>query len=186
MTSYLVPAGYGEAEYQEKKSLFIARIWRVEDEAGALAHINDMRREYADATHNVYAYLIRGGIMRFSDDGEPGGTSGMPTLNVFRTQGIEDVCCVVTRYFGGILLGSGGLVRAYSKAAAAALDAAGIARMESWRETVIKCAYPLYERIRRLADTWECADLSADFGAEVTVTLLCREDRCDAFAAAFE
>jgi len=185
MTGYLVPAGYGEAEYVDKKSRFIGRVWRIADEAEALAHIAEVRKRHADATHNVYAYIVKnGGIMRFSDDGEPGGTAGMPTLNVLRAQRIEDVCCVVTRYFGGILLGSGGLVRAYSKAAAAALEAAGTAEMQLWREVAVRCDYALFERVRRLAEQWECGEITADFAAEVTVRALCREDRCDGFAAA--
>jgi len=178
MTSYLVPAGFGEAEYIDKKSRFIARVWRVESESEALERIGEMRKKHADATHNVYAYVVREGkIMRFSDDGEPGGTSGMPTLNVFRSQNIEDVCCVVTRYFGGILLGSGGLVRAYSKAASMALEAAGVAEMQSWKQMEVTCSYPLYERMKRLLDTLECVEESSDFGAEIILTVLCRADK---------
>ena len=130
MTTYLVPAGFGEAEYIEKRSRFIGRVWPVADEAQALEHLREIREQHWDAKHNVYAYIIReGGIMRYSDDGEPGGTSGMPTLNVFRSEEIQNVCCVITRYFGGVLLGSGGLVRAYSNTAKMALDAAGIQKV---------------------------------------------------------
>lgn len=106
--------------------------------------------------------------MRWSDDGEPGGTSGQPTLNVFRSAGVCDVCCVVTRYFGGILLGSGGLVRAYSKAASMALEAAGRARMAEWSVVETVCGYAQYERVRRLL---------ADLGARRSGGLLRRRCR---------
>ena len=112
MSDYIIPAGYGEAEYVDKKSRFIGHVEHVESVSEAMAFIDGIRRENADATHNVWAYVLADGQMRWSDDGEPGGTSGQPTLNVFRSAGIVDVVCVVTRYFGGILLGSGGLVRA--------------------------------------------------------------------------
>ena len=156
MTSYLVPAGCGEAEYVEKRSRFIARVWPVESEAEAVAHIEAMRKQHYDARHNVYAYIVRdGGIMRYSDDGEPQGTSGQPTLNVFRSQEITNFCCVVTRYFGGILLGTGGLVRAYSTAAKEALENAGISRMALWKSIELGCSYSQFERIKRLLEEHE-------------------------------
>ena len=117
MSEYIIPAGYGEAEYVDKKSRFIGQVQYARTEAEAMAFVESVRKKYADATHNVWAYVLNSGAMRWSDDGEPGGTSGQPTLNVFRSAGVSDVCCVVTRYFGGILLGSGGLVRAYTAAA---------------------------------------------------------------------
>ena len=126
MTPYRTAAGYGEAEYEDKRSRFIGHIKPVTSENEAKAFIDEMRRTYADATHNVFAYVLReGNILRWSDDGEPGGTSGQPTLAVLQGAGLTDVCCVTTRYFGGTLLGSGGLVRAYSAAARAALRARG-------------------------------------------------------------
>ena len=112
MEEYFVPAGDGTAEFVEKRSRFIGRIWNTETEEEALACIRAMREQHWDARHNVYAYLIRGGAMRYSDDGEPQGTAGMPVLEVLRGAELYNVCCVVTRYFGGILLGAGGLVRA--------------------------------------------------------------------------
>ena len=170
MAGYFVPAGFGQAEYTDKKSRFIGRVWQVSDEAEALERIAQVRRQHADATHNVYAYLLHsGGVMRFSDDGEPGGTSGMPTLNVFRSEGISDVCCVITRYFGGILLGSGGLVRAYSNTAKLALDAAGIAELREWTCLSVRCAYRLYERVQRMIERLGAVAEQADFGADVTV-----------------
>ena len=123
MTTYLMPAGFGEAELVEKRSRFIGRVWPVETEAQALEHIEQMRKQHHDARHNCFAYCVRdGGLMRYSDDSEPQGTAGQPILNVFRGREITNFCCVVTRYFGGILLGTGGLVRAYSEAAKLALE----------------------------------------------------------------
>ena len=115
MGDYIIPAGYGEAEHVDKKSRFIGQVQHVESESEAMAFVESVRRRRDDATHNVWAYVLANGALRWSDDGEPGGTSGQPTLNVFRQAGVCDVCCVVTRYFGGVLLGSGGLVRAYSR-----------------------------------------------------------------------
>ena len=182
MESYLTAAGFGEAEYIDKKSRFIGRVWPVETEAEALAHLADMRKQHYDATHNVYAYILReGNIARFSDDGEPGGTSGMPTLNVFRSGDIYNVCCVVTRYFGGILLGSGGLVRAYSNTAKLALDAAGIARMAWWRAVHIDCGYPQYERVRRLLEDFGAVIEDSQFGAAVRISALIGEDKAEDF-----
>lgn len=183
MNTYLVPYGYGEAEFIEKRSRFIGRVWPAADEAEALGRLNEMRQKHWDATHNVYAYIIReNGIMRYSDDGEPSGTSGMPTLNVFRQEGIQNVCCVITRYFGGVLLGAGGLVRAYSSTAKLALDAAGISEMARWRALLISCTYPQYERIKRLMEEFLAVVQSADFGADVVIEALLREDRADEFA----
>ena len=112
MEEYLVPTGFGEDEFIEKKSRFIGRLWPAETEEEALAKIQEMKKQHYDATHNCWAYIIRDGAVRFSDDGEPGGTAGMPMLQVLQREGLFNVVCVVTRYFGGILLGAGGLVRA--------------------------------------------------------------------------
>jgi uncharacterized YigZ family protein len=183
MTTYLVPAAFGQAEYVEKRSRFISRVWPVEDEAQALAHIEEMRRQHYDARHNVYAYIIReNGIMRYSDDGEPSGTSGQPTLNVFRAEGIQNVCCVVTRYFGGVLLGTGGLVRAYSAAAKMALDAAGVMEMAQWRKALIVCAYGQFERVKRLLEDHGAVIEDTDFAADVSFEALLRADVADGFA----
>ena len=117
-----------EAEFEEKKSRFIGRAYPVESEDEARARIEEAKRRYWDATHNVFAYRIgwRPEVQRFSDDGEPGGTAGKPIMDVLTGRGLTNVLCVVTRYFGGILLGAGGLVRAYSKSAAEAVAKAGV------------------------------------------------------------
>lgn len=109
MKEYLVPTGDGEAQFIERRSRFIGHIFLTETEEEALARLKQMREQYWDATHNVYAYIIRDGATRFSDDGEPGGTAGMPVLQVLQREELYNVTCVVTRYFGGILLGAGGL-----------------------------------------------------------------------------
>ena len=184
MTTYLVPAGFGEAEFTEKHSRFIGRVWRTDSEQEALDRIREMREKHRDATHNVYAYIIRdNNITRYSDDGEPSGTSGMPTLNVFASDEIQNVCCVVTRYFGGTLLGAGGLVRAYSKAAKLALDAAGVSQMAQWRGFLISSDYGFYERAKRILE--ECAAVveNSDFGTDVAIEALVREDRSEEFKA---
>lgn len=172
MSDYIIPAGYGEAEYIDKKSRFIGQVQHAESVSEAMAFVESVRRKHADATHNVWAYVLADGQMRWSDDGEPGGTSGQPTLNVFRSANVCDVVCVVTRYFGGILLGSGGLVRAYSKAASMALEAAGRARMAEWQSVAVECSYAHYERLRRLLEGEGAQDMAGDFAEFVTVTCL--------------
>ena len=181
MADYIIPAGYGEAEYIDKKSRFIGQVQHVESVSEAMAFIESVRKKYADATHNVWAYVLADGQMRWSDDGEPGGTSGQPTLNVFRSANVCDVACVVTRYFGGTLLGSGGLVRAYSKAASMALEAAGRARMAEWRGVSVECTYAQYERIRRLLEAAGAADIEGGFGEFVTITALLPEGTAEPF-----
>ena len=184
MKTYLVPSDYGEVEFIEKRSRFIGRVWPVADEAEAISRIEQMRKKHYDATHNVYAYIIReNGIMRYSDDGEPSGTSGQPTLNVFRNEEIQNGCCVITRYFGGILLGAGGLVRAYSATAKLALDAAGITQMAQWKSLLLPCSYSQYERVRRLLDKYEAVIEATDFGADIVLEVLLRLDVSEKFSA---
>ena len=183
MSEYIIPAGYGEAEYIDKKSRFIGQVQHPESVSEAMAFVESVRRKHADATHNVWAYVLADGQMRWSDDGEPGGTSGQPTLNVFRSALVCDVACVVTRYFGGTLLGSGGLVRAYSKAASMALEAAGRARMAEWRSIAVECTYAQYERVRRLLEGMGAADMDGSFGEFVTVSALLPLDAAQAVSA---
>ena len=184
MTKYLVPSGFGEAEFTEKHSRFIGRVWRTDTEEEALERVRETREKHRDATHNVYAYIIRDtNTTRYSDDGEPSGTSGMPTLNVFASEEIKNVCCVVTRYFGGTLLGTGGLVRAYSKAAKLALDAAGVSQMAQWRSLVISSDYGFFERAKRVLEDYEAVISNTDFGTQVAIEALVREDRAYEFAA---
>ncbi|MDR0951389.1 MAG: YigZ family protein [Oscillospiraceae bacterium] len=182
--SWFVPAGFGQAEITEKKSRFIGRVWRVESADEAAARLREVRRAYPDATHHCSAYIIReNNITRCSDDGEPGGTAGMPILTVLTGSGAVDVLCVVTRYFGGTLLGSGGLVRAYSKTAKMALTAAGLEKIERMSELVISCGYSFYERARLLLEEAGAAVLNADFGESVTITARLRAADAEGLAA---
>ncbi len=165
----------GRAEYIEKKSRFIATVRPVQTEEAALALISDMRREFSDAGHNVYAYMIReNNIARYSDDGEPGGTAGMPVMEVLKQENLTDVAVVVTRYFGGTLLGAGGLVRAYSKTAKLGIDAGVIAVMTDCTLLQIQISYDLYGRLQYLLEQEGLPPESADFGQAVSVTVCVR------------
>lgn len=149
MEGYRVPFQDAESEFTEKRSQFISNLWRVESEAEARAKIEGIRKARYDARHHCWCYLIQeGGVVRYSDDGEPQGTAGQPMLNVFQREGVTNVCCVVTRYFGGILLGAGGLTRAYARGAKDALDAAGTAWVSLWTLWDLPCPYPLLERVK--------------------------------------
>lgn len=137
------------AEFVEKRSRFIATVKPVENEKDAVDFINSLRQKYWDATHNVYAYVIEeNNITRYSDDGEPGGTAGMPVLDVLTRNDITNAVVVVTRYFGGTLLGTGGLVHAYSHSAKIGVEASGIAEMVMCRQMTIKCDYTLLGKIQ--------------------------------------
>ncbi len=172
MEEYLVPTGYGEDEFIEKKSRFIGRVWPVETEEEALAHIAEMKKQHYDATHNCWAYVLKSGAMRFSDDGEPGGTAGNPMMQVLQKENLYNVCCVVTRYFGGILLGAGGLVRAYTKGAKIAVDAAGKSMKRVWSVLYVPCPYTFYERIKLEAEAFGAVIRDTQFGAEVELEIL--------------
>ena len=145
---FRVPFEAAESEFTEKRSRFISHLFPVESEEEAQAHIKEIKSKYHDARHNCWCYLIGQNIMRYSDDGEPQGTAGQPMLKVFEHENVTDVCCVVTRYFGGILLGTGGLTRAYTKGAKDALTVAGAATMGRWSSLMIPCTYPLFERVK--------------------------------------
>ena len=172
MDEYLVPSGYGEDEFTEKKSRFIGRVWPVETEEEALECIQAMKKQHYDATHNCWAYVIKDGPMRFSDDGEPGGTAGNPMMQVLQRENIYNVCCVVTRYFGGILLGAGGLVRAYTKGAKIAIDAAGKSMKRVWSVLYIPCPYTYYERMKLEVAALGGIIRDTQFGSEVELEIL--------------
>ena len=181
MDEYLVPTQFGEDEFYEKKSHFIGRVWPVETEEEALEKIQQMKKQHYDATHNCWAYIIKDGAVRFSDDGEPGGTAGMPMLQVLQREGLYNIVCVVTRYFGGILLGAGGLVRAYTKGAKIAVDAAGKSMKRVWTVLYVPCPYNFYERVKLLAGEREGIIRQTDFGAEVELELLFPEAQVSIF-----
>lgn len=144
---YTTLAGEGEAEFTEKRSVFIGHAAPVKNEEEAQAFVKKYRNQYMDARHNVWAYLMKGEIIaRYSDDGEPQGTAGVPVLDTIRKSGVTDAAVVVTRYFGGILLGAGGLVRAYSHTARLALEAARIITYEQYDVLELNCSYSDYQR----------------------------------------
>ena len=181
MEEYLVPTGFGEDEFTEKKSRFIGRIWLAESEEEALARIQEMKKQHYDATHNCWAYIIKDGAVRFSDDGEPGGTAGMPMLQVLQREGLYNVVCVVTRYFGGILLGAGGLVRAYTKGAKIAVDAAGKSMKRVWTVLYVPCPYTYYERVKLEVAAFGGIIRSTDFSSEVELEILLPEAQAQPF-----
>lgn len=175
MEEYLVPTGYGEASFVEKKSKFTGRIWPAEFEDEAVAKIQQMKKQYYDATHNCWAYILHDGTARFSDDGEPGGTAGMPILQVLQREELQNVVCVVTRYFGGILLGTGGLVRAYTNGAKIAINAAGKSVRRGWVAFYLPCPYAAYERVKLLTAASGGIIRKTEFTAEVEMEVLVPE-----------
>lgn len=183
MSEYFVPAGSGEAEFVEKRSSFLGHVRFAGTEDAAREFINEMKKKHYDARHNCWCYIIREGAVRYSDDGEPQGTAGLPMLEVFRREGVENVVCVVTRYFGGVLLGTGGLLRAYTKSAKDALDAAGIAAVRRWVKFEAACPYSLLERMKTECMALDGAVENIEYGADVRLTLLLPEAKAEAFCA---
>ena len=184
MDSYRIPTKSGASEYVDKRSRFLGLVQPAGSEDEARAVIAACKKQYHDARHNCWCYLIReGGIIRYSDDGEPQGTAGQPMLEVFRRAGVENVCCVVTRYFGGILLGTGGLLRAYTRSAKDALDAAGIAQVRQWAQTVVECPYPLLERVKLEIAAAQGILGEVSYGAQVRLPALLPVEHWPAYAA---
>lgn len=147
---YLTVSGEAAAEIEEKRSRFIATVKPVSSEQEAQDFISRLKTRYWDASHNVYAYYVCSDniLQKFSDDGEPSGTAGLPVLEAIKKTGVEDVAIVVTRYFGGILLGASGLVRAYGKSAALSIEAAGIVRRQLCIMTRVTTDYPLLGKLQ--------------------------------------
>ena len=184
MTEYYIPTRAAESEFVEKRSRFIGYIKPVETEAEARAFVEEIKKRHYDARHNCWCYLIReGGVVRYSDDGEPQGTAGQPMLGVFEKEGITNLVCVVTRYFGGILLGTGGLLRAYTKGAKDALDAAGVSVVRRWVRQLVPCTYSLYERLKQETERFGAVIEDTEYGADIVLTVLVPEEQSDAYAA---
>ena len=164
------------------KSRFIGYACPCETEEEALAFLNKIRQKHKDATHNCYAYVIgkNAGIMRYSDDGEPGGTAGLPMMEVLKAQNVVNCCVVVTRYFGGILLGAGGLLRAYTQGTVIALKAAQVVIMEPSQRYLCEVAYPLWDRVTHALKTMPVQLVSSEFTTAVGFTLLVREKDAEA------
>lgn len=182
---YKTISGSAEARFIEKKSEFIGYIRHTETEAEAIAFINEIRAMHRKATHNCYAYMLRdNNTARHSDDGEPGGTAGVPIYEVLRKEGLIDVTCVVTRYFGGIMLGAGGLVRAYTQGAKIAVEAAEILNMCTAARLCLKLDYSLYGKIGKTLTDFDVRTEKEDFGADVEITLCIRSEDEEKFTAA--
>ena len=183
MSEFYIPGGAGEAELTEKRSRFLGHVRPAETEEEARASVAEMKKTYHDARHNCWCYLLRDGVERYSDDGEPQGSAGLPMLEVFRREGVTNAVCVVTRYFGGVLLGTGGLLRAYTQSAKDALDAAGISVVRRWKQLRLRCPYAQFERIKLEAAAFDAVLLEQDYGAEITLTLLLPEARAEEYQA---
>lgn len=183
MTEYFIPTKEAEATFVEKRSEFIGHVWPVETEEEARAHIDGMKKKYHDARHNCWCYLIKDGPVRYSDDGEPQGTAGQPMLGVFQKEEVTNVCCVVTRYFGGILLGTGGLLRAYTKSAKDALNEAGISVVRQWARTAVQCPYNLLDRMKLEVAAAQGVLGEIEYGADVRVNALLPAENWPAYEA---
>lgn len=173
--SYKTIARPAQAELLAKKSRFIATVRPVSQEAEALALIEQMRKQYYDATHNVYAYILSNhNICRYSDDGEPSGTAGVPVLEVLKRESLIDVAVVVTRYFGGTLLGTGGLIRAYGGAAKLGIDAGMIIMRQLCDIVSVKVDYQQLGKVKyeALAAGYRLEDIK--YEGEVTLLLCCQ------------
>lgn len=187
MSEYATIAGRCVAEIEEKKSLFIAHLAHVESEDEALAFLEEIRAEHRMARHNVYAYILRGEgaseRIRYSDDGEPQKTAGLPTLQTLQHAGLTDIACVVTRYFGGTLLGTGGLVRAYTQATQAAISESKRVTVSVCIDITLRIAYPLYDQMVRIAADCSAKTLDTQYADAVTLTLRMLEGTQEPFLA---
>ena len=183
MSGYRIPAGAGESEFSEKRSRFLGHVRMVETEEEARAFIGEMKKKYYDARHNCWCYSLRDGPERYSDDGEPQGSAGIPMLEVLRRRGVTNAVCVVTRYFGGVLLGTGGLLRAYTKSTADALDAAGAAEVRLWAETELTCSYGQLEKMKTEAAAAGGVLEDLVYGSDVTLRVLVPAEELEGFSA---
>lgn len=163
--------------FTERRSEFIAYLCPVHTNDEAVQFINEIKALHRKATHNVYAYILRdNNITRYSDDGEPQGTAGVPVLDILQKHKLTDVCCVVTRYFGGILLGGGGLVRAYSTSAKMAVDSAEIMDMCECYRITVSMDYNLYSKAAYFLPQYEVKELSSKFEDNISLELLVKEE----------
>lgn len=182
---YRTIADRAEAKFIEKKSEFIGYIAPVSTEEEAVAFVNEIRALHRRATHNCYAYILRdNNIARHSDDGEPSGTAGVPIYEVLKKEGLTDVACVVTRYFGGIMLGAGGLVRAYTNGAKIAVDASKIKVMCLASRVSLTMDYSYYGKIGATLAQFDARTVTEEFTDNVRVEVILRNEDADAFSAA--
>ena len=182
LSSYKTLMKRGDDEFIVNKSRFIGHCKPVETEEEALSFLREMREAYKDASHNCYAYIVGAnmGVMRYSDDGEPGGTAGMPIIEVMKNRGVTNACVVVTRYFGGILLGAGGLVRAYTQGAVCAVNACGVGVMHPTARYLMDVPYPLLSRVEYFFKSAPVAIEGKDFSDVITFTFLVKTQDEDA------
>lgn len=183
MSGFFVPACEAESEFVEKRSRFLGHLWPVESEEEARRHIEAVKKLHRDARHNCWCYRLQSGVERYSDDSEPQGTAGVPMLAVFQKANVTGVCCVVTRYFGGVLLGAGGLVRAYTQATKDALSAAGIGQVRPFAQLTLPCPYPLFEQMKLLVAQHSGLVEALDYTETITMTLLFPTENVEAFSA---
>ena len=180
---YTTVNGAGQDEITEKKSRFIGYAAPVSTADEALDFVKSIKKKHNDARHNCFAYALRDGSVRYSDDGEPQGTAGQPILDVLARGGIADCVVVVTRYFGGILLGTGGLTHAYSAAAKLAVNAAGIVEMKRMLVCSLCCDYSIYGSVQTLIAKHAAIMSDSVFEDNVRLELLCLPENADDFAA---
>lgn len=172
-----------EVSMEERKSVFICNIKRINDESEAMEFINSIKAKYKDATHNVYAYITNNSIaMRYSDDGEPQGTAGPPVLEVLKREGLNDVAAVVTRYFGGTMLGAGGLIRAYGGSCKQGVDEAKKVKRLEGRIISITCDYDRYGKLNNYLQKKNVVVTNVDFTDNVTIKLLCLNKEYDSIS----
>ena len=181
MPAYRTLKRRGEDEVVITRSRFIGQCCPCHTEAEALAFLDEVRRRHRDARHNCYAYIIGAnmGVMRYSDDGEPGGTAGLPIIETMKGRGVTDACVVVTRYFGGVLLGTGGLARAYRQGCRIALDAGGVVEMIPSLVFLCEVAYPLWDRLSYALETLPAETVEVSYDTAVQVTLKARLSDAD-------
>lgn len=181
---YTVTAQRSKTETVIQRSRFIGECYPVETEEEVTSILSAIKSEYWDASHHCYAYSLgpTGAFSRFSDDGEPSGTAGMPMMEAIRYAGVTNVLCVVTRYFGGILLGTGGLVKAYSGSCRSALEAAGKVLMTPGVSYTFSVPYPFYSTFTKIAEKYAVLDNTA-FLQDITVTLHLPKEKENAFIA---
>lgn len=171
-----------KSSFVEKRSEFIGYLCPVKTNNDAVDFINKIKSEHRKAKHNVYAYILRdNNIVRYSDDGEPQGTAGVPVLDVLQKQGLTDVCCVVTRYFGGILLGGGGLVRAYSHSASLTVEAAEIMHMYYCVSVSLDMDYELYGKVNYILPEFGVKQITSDFGDSVKLLVNVKSEFYESF-----
>ena len=173
----------GSGEIEEKKSHFICQIFKIKSEEEAEEYITAVKKKYWDARHNCYAYVTgdKGQIQRFSDDGEPQGTAGKPMLDILNSYGLTDCLLVVTRYFGGVLLGTGGLIRAYQAAAKEGIKNSDVAQVCDGITAVITTDYNAYGKLQYICNDNNVDIIDTDFGANVTIKLAAEMSVCDTF-----